>query len=99
MTVLHLVAPFAVVSSRKNEMSAAGQAAYDQDMIEYHSSLPGAHYLVFCNDATLAVAAQTLTQYIDGLYPAGVPSPSGEVSPTPARAGVVSDGLPASMTE
>ncbi len=69
LPVVHLVVPFEVLESRKNEMTPSGQELYDLDMLQYHAMLPGADYLLFRNAGSLADAAEVLTDHVNAMYP------------------------------
>jgi hypothetical protein len=65
--VVHCVANFEVIQSRKDEMTREGHAAYDQDMGGTFSGRCPTDYLSFNNSGGLADSAAALERIFTAL--------------------------------
>jgi hypothetical protein len=67
--LVHFVVPFATLAGRKQEISEAGQRAYDLAMIDHYTRAGRAtDYLVFANTGTIEQATAALTSHITELF-------------------------------
>ena len=72
ITTIHLVAPFEVLHSRKQEMTQKGQSEYDRAMFEVHVGRCPSHYTLYYNGMGLTESQQALelilTQVCEGRF-------------------------------
>ena len=72
ITTIHLVAPFEVLHSRKQEMTEKGQSEYDRAMFEVHVGRCPSHYTLYYNGMGLTESQQALelilTQVCEGRF-------------------------------
>ena len=70
--LVHFVVPYSVLAGRKQEISEAGQRAYDHTMIDHYTNANCAtDYLVYCNSGTVEQAAVALGAHLTELFEVG----------------------------
>ena len=65
--VIHVIADYAAISQRKDEVSEAGHECYDRDMWNAHATRCPTNYLTFNNTESIEDSARTLDQVLRGL--------------------------------